>query len=134
MEEVPPWLGQMIMYAKDKERCVPGVHEHDMRGSCEVERDASSLETHEEDPDVRVMCELVNHAVPVVHAHAALQTHTLHTCLHSTQHTGQSDRSDSSLLFGLLRGVRQTMTGDAAHTEHNMCKKHSTERQNKVLY
>lgn len=55
-----------------------------MRGSCEVECDASSFQTHQEDSDIWVMSELVNHAVPVVHAHAALQPHALHTSLHTT--------------------------------------------------
>ncbi len=109
-----------------------------MRGSCEVERDASSLETHEEDSDIRVVCELFNHAVPVIHAHAALQTHTLHTRLRITKaRFNQSNKlyvqaikqttcsiNESDYLFCFQKSSRgeQTMTGNSAHTEHNMCK------------
>ncbi len=63
---------------------LPGVHKHDVGGSCQVERYSSCLETHQEDSDIRVMGELVDHAIPVVHAHAALEPHTLHTSLHDT--------------------------------------------------
>lgn len=50
--------------------------------SSEVEGDPPCLEAHQEHPDVGVMRELFNHAVPVIHRHAALQPHTLHTGLH----------------------------------------------------
>ena len=53
-----------------------------MGGCSEVEGHPPGLEAHQEDPDIGVMGELVNHAVPVVHGHAALQPHTLHSSLH----------------------------------------------------
>ena len=52
--------------------------------SSEVEGHPPGLEAHEEHPDIRVMSELLNHAIPVVHSHAALQPHTLHSSLHNS--------------------------------------------------
>ncbi len=68
------------------------------------------------------MCKLLNHAVPVLHAHAALQTHTLHARLHSTQARSDPSTKLRFLFSGLIRGNKQTMTGMSKHTEHNMCK------------
>ena len=58
-----------------RDLCLPGVHEHDMGGSSEVEGDAAGLEGHEEDGDARVAAEGADHAVARLHAHAALQPH-----------------------------------------------------------
>ena len=52
--------------------CIPWVHEHHMGGCCQVESHSTSLQAHEEHPHIRVVCELLNHAIPVVHTHAAL--------------------------------------------------------------
>ena len=52
--------------------------------SGEVEGHPPGLEAHEENPDIGVMGELLNHAVPVVHSHTALQPYTLHSSLHNS--------------------------------------------------
>lgn len=63
-------------------RVPPGVQEEDVGGSREIEGNAASLERHQEDFDGGVMRESVDHLVPVVHAHAALQPHTADPHLH----------------------------------------------------
>lgn len=52
--------------------------------SSEVEGHPPGLEAHQEHPDIRVVCELLNHAVSVIHSHAALQPYTLYSSLHSS--------------------------------------------------
>ena len=52
--------------------------------SSEVEGHPPGLEAHQEHPDIRVVCELLNHAVPVIHSHAALQPYTLHSSLYNS--------------------------------------------------
>lgn len=63
-------------------RVPPGVQEEDVGGSRQVESNAASLEGHQEDLDGGVMREGMNHLVPVVHAHAALEPHTADAHLH----------------------------------------------------
>ena len=74
-----------VLFAATTLHCLPGVHEHDMGSCSEVEGHPSCLQAHQEHPDIGVICELINHAIPVVHAHAALQPHTLHARLQQLQ-------------------------------------------------
>lgn len=60
----------------------PWVHKHDMGCSSQVEGHPPGLQAHQEYPNIRVMSELLNHAVPVVHSHAALQPYALDSSLH----------------------------------------------------
>ncbi len=68
-------------------RIPPGVHEEDIGRRSQVESHAAGLEGHQEDPDVGVVREGMDHSVPVIHAHAALQPHAAHAYLHVSHHT-----------------------------------------------